>query len=124
MSFPLVTLGLAMLPEGGLEHLSVWHWMMWDVCWSSGRWHRAWGADRGYGRACRCVFANATCASARTRRISVAWRDRHGLGGAQLCDASGFLAVFAAGLVLQRVQNLPRRGTAPWALLRAPSDMI
>lgn len=34
-------------------------------------------------------------------------------GTAQLCFASGFLAVFAGGLALQRVKERPRAGTAP-----------
>jgi sodium/hydrogen antiporter len=33
-------------------------------------------------------------------------------GAAQLCYASGFMAVFAAGLALQRVREKPRAGTA------------
>lgn len=34
-------------------------------------------------------------------------------GAAQICLASGFLAVFAAGIWLQRVKERPRPGTAP-----------
>ncbi|BBQ02526.1 sodium:proton antiporter (plasmid) [Burkholderia sp. SFA1] len=112
-SFPLVTLGLAMLPKGGLAHLSVWHWMIWDVFWSS-------GAGIVLGALIGAVVGHVVV-YLRTRHEQAVGLDEFlalgvigmAYGVAQLCDASGFLAVFAAGLAFQRVQDLPRRGTVP-----------
>lgn len=110
-SFPFVTLGLAMLSPEGVKSISVWHWIMWDVIWSS----------------CAGILLGALIGAAighavvylRTRHSEAVGLDEFlslgvigvAYGVAQVCDASGFLAVFAAGLALQRVQDRPRTGT-------------
>lgn len=112
-SFPLVTLGLAMLPNAGVTPLNIWHWIMWDVFWSS-----AAGVVLG---AILGTAVGRTVVYLRTRHADAVGLDEFlslgvigmAYGVAQLCDASGFLAVFTAGLSLQRVQNLPLSGTIP-----------
>lgn len=111
-AFPFVTLGLAMLSKRGASSFSIWHWVGMDLVW----------ATTGG------VLIGATLASL-IGRLVVYLRTRHaqavGLdeflslgvigiayGAAQACDASGFLAVFAAGLALQRVEERPQPGTA------------
>lgn len=44
-------------------------------------------------------------------------------GVAQLCDASGFLAVFALDSHSSECKICPDAVRSPWALLRAPWDM-
>ena len=112
-SFPLVTLGLAMLPQAGATPLNIWHWIMWDVFWSSAA-GVVLGALVGTAVGRAVVYL-------RTRHAAAVGLDEFlslgvigiAYGVAQLSDASGFLAVFTAGLSLQRVQNLPLSGTTP-----------
>ncbi|WP_026259148.1 cation:proton antiporter [Uliginosibacterium gangwonense] len=106
-AFPFVLLGLGLLGKYDLGS-SLWHWWGIDVFWSMGA-----------GLCIGAVFG------ALIGRLVVRLRTRHqqavgldeflslGLmavayGAAQICMASGFLAVFAAGLALQRVQEQPR----------------
>lgn len=109
-SYPMVMLGLGLL---GLHPLGerMLHWWTMEFLWSMAA-GLAIGAALGAG----------------TGRLVVYLRSRHkeaaglneflgiGLigmayGTAQLSLASGFLAVFAAGLALQRVRELPRAAT-------------
>jgi NhaP-type Na+/H+ or K+/H+ antiporter len=111
-SFPLVTLGLAMLPHAGVQPLSVGHWLMRDVFWSS-------VGGIAFGTLIGAVVGHV--AYFRTRHAQAVGLGEFlslgvigmAYGVAQLCDASDFLAVFAAGLALQRVQNQPLSGTVP-----------
>ncbi|QKE64073.1 cation:proton antiporter [Aquipseudomonas campi] len=110
-AFPFVMLGLGLL---GLHELGAggWRWWLIDLLWAT--------------------FAGlliGALAGALIGKLVVYLRTRHHLalgldeflslgliavayGAAQLCLAYGFLAVFAAGLALQRVKEQPQRGTA------------
>jgi len=108
-AFPFVMLGLGLL---GLHDLGpgLAHW---------------WGVDLLWATTAGVVIGAALGAG--TGRLVVYLRSRHGeaagldeflglglvamaYGLAQLCLASGFLAVFSAGLALQRVRERPRAG--------------
>lgn len=118
-AFPFVMLGLGLL---GLHELGPggWRWWSVDLVWATGG-----------GVAIGGLLGTAT------GRLVVYLRSRHdeavgldeflGLGllalaygVAQLGQASGFLAVFAAGLALQRVRERPRSGSRP---LPAATDL-
>ena len=118
-AFPFVMLGLGLL---GLHELGPrgWRWLGMDLLWAT-------GAGLFIGAALGTLVG----------RLVVYLRTRHGqavgldeflalglvavaYGGAVLCLASGFLAVFAAGLALQRVQEQPRPGVAPLGRARDP----
>lgn len=105
-AFPFAVLGLGLL---GLDDAGT-HWLRWagiDLLWATGG-----------------GIAIGAALGASTGRLVVYLRSRHGeaigldeflglglvamaYGLAQLCLASGFLAVFAAGLALQRVREHP-----------------
>ncbi|WP_342245699.1 cation:proton antiporter [Pseudomonas sp. OTU5201] len=110
-AFPFVMLGLGLL---GLHDLGAggWRWWLVDLLWAT-----AGGLLIG------------AVMGALIGRLVVRLRTRHHLavgldeflslglmamayGVAQLCLASAFLAVFAAGLALQRVREQPQPGTA------------
>ncbi len=110
-AFPFVMLGLGLLGAHELGPALLRWWTV-DLLW----------ATLG-GAAIGAVLGAAT------GRLVVYLRSRHGeavgldeflglglmamaYGVAQLCLASGFLAVFAAGLALQRVRERPRPGAA------------
>ncbi|PYC24608.1 sodium:proton antiporter [Aquipseudomonas alcaligenes] len=111
-AFPFVMLGLGLL---GLHELGAggWRWWVVDLTW----------ATLG-------GLLIGGVAGASIGKLVVYLRTRHHLavgldeflslgliavayGAAQLCLASGFLAVFAAGLALQRVKEQPRAGREP-----------
>lgn len=113
-AFPFVMLGLGLL---GLHDLGIggWRWLLVDVVWSIGG-----------GLLTGAILGTLI------GRLVVRLRSRHqasvgldeflalGLialayGLAVLCGTYGFLAVFAAGLALQRVRELPARPPAPAA---------
>ncbi|WP_428414956.1 cation:proton antiporter [Methylibium sp.] len=111
-AFPFVMLGIGLL---GLH----------DLGSGLARW---WSIDLLWGTAGGVAIGGALGAA--TGRLVVHLRSRHrealgldeflgiGLVGmaygvAQICMASGFLAVFAAGLALQRVRERPRPDTRP-----------
>lgn len=122
-AFPFVMLGLGLL---GLHDLGpgLVRWWTVDLLWAT-----LGGAAIG------------GALGAATGRLVVYLRSRHGeavgldeflglglvamaYGLAQLCLASGFLAVFAAGLALQRVRERPRAGVQrPAAASSHASDM-
>ncbi|MWV17364.1 sodium:proton antiporter [Pseudomonas sp. L-22-4S-12] len=106
-AFPFVLLGLGLL---GLHELGAqgWRWWLLDLCWAT-----------------LAGLLIGALAGALIGKLVVYLRTRHHLavgldeflalglvavayGAAQLCLASGFLAVFAAGLALQRVKEQPR----------------
>lgn len=114
-AFPFVLLGLGLL---GLHELGAdgWRWWLLDLLWAT------------FGGLLIGALAGALIG-----KLVVRLRTRHhqaigldeflslGLiagayGAAQLCLASGFLAVFAAGLALQRVKEQPRSGAAWFAV--------
>lgn len=111
-AYPFVMLGLGLL---GLHELGP----------NLVRW---WGVDLLWATAGAIAIGGTL--GAITGQLVVYLRSRHGeavgldeflglglvgmtFGLAQLCDTSGFLAVFAAGLALQRVRERPRRRAQP-----------
>ena len=123
-AFPVVMLGLGLLGAHDLGAGLVRWWTV-DLLWAS-----------------LGGIAIGACLGAATGRLVVHLRSRHGeavgldeflglgligmsYGVAQVCLASGFLAVFAAGLALQRVREWPRAGAAarPGAVATHASDM-
>lgn len=110
-AFPFVLLGLGLL---GLHDLGSggWRWWVIDLLWATGG-GLIIGAILG-------SLIGKLVVHLRTRHRSAVGLDEFlalGLvavsyGAAQLCLASGFLAVFAAGLALQRVHERPFSGTA------------
>jgi NhaP-type Na+/H+ or K+/H+ antiporter len=113
-AFPFVMLGLGLL---GLHDMG-------------SQWLRWWSVDLLWATCGGAIIGAATGAA--TGRLVVYLRSRHdeavgldqflGLGVvglafglAQLSQASGFLAVFAAGMALQRVREQPRPHTRPLA---------
>lgn len=111
-AFPFVLLGLGLL---GLHDLGEggWRWWAMDLLWSTGG-GLVIGALLGKLIGRLVVYL-------RTRHHSAMGFDEFlslGLiaisyGVAQVCLASGFLAVFAAGLALHRVRERPLRGSVP-----------
>lgn len=109
-AFPFVLLGLGLM---GLHELGPdgWHWWVVDLLWATGG-GLAIGAILG-------ALIGKLVVYLRTRHQSAVGLDEFlslGLvaisdGIAQLCLASGFLAVFAAGLALNRVREQPLAGT-------------
>ena len=123
-AFPFVMLGLGLLGAHDLGAGLVRWWTV-DLLWAS-----------------LGGIAIGACLGAAIGRLVVHLRSRHGeavgldeflglgligmsYGVAQVCLASGFLAVFAAGLALQRVREWPRAGAAarPGAVATHASDM-
>jgi NhaP-type Na+/H+ or K+/H+ antiporter len=109
-AYPFVLLGLALM---GLHEMGEWGWRWWtlDLLWAT-LGGLAIGAVLGR-------FIGILVVYLRTRHQNALGLDVFlslGLvalsyGVAQLCLASGFLAVFAAGLALQRVREHPMAGT-------------
>ena len=105
-AYPFVLLGLGLLGRHELGH-DAWHWWMVDVLWATIG-GVAIGAALG-------ALIGALVVRLRTRhRLAVGLDEFLSLGlvavtygVAQLCLASAFLAVFAAGLALRRVNELP-----------------
>lgn len=109
-AFPFVLLGLGML---GLHTLGAYGWRWWaiDVSWAT-------VGGLGIGALLSAAIGKLLV-HLRTRHRQATGLDEFvslGIvavtyGVAQLCHASGFLAVFAAGLALQRVKERPQAGT-------------
>lgn len=105
-AFPFVMLGLGLL---GLHDLGSWgwHWFAIDVLWATGGGLLIGGALG--------VLVGRVAVALRRNQVAAAGLDEFlalGLialayGLAVLCHAYGFLAVFAAGLALQRVREAP-----------------
>lgn len=111
-AFPFVMLGLGLLGHHGLGD-GGWRWWTVDLLWAT-------VAGLGIGAALGSVVG-WIIVRLRTRHQSAVGMDEFlslGLialayGAAQLGMASGFLAVFAAGVALQRVKEQPKSGTKP-----------
>lgn len=109
-AFPFVLLGLGLLGKYDLG-AHAWRWWAVDVFWSMGAGLLI-GATLG-------ALLGRLVVRLRTRHQQAVGFDEFlslGLmaaayGAAQICLASGFLAVLAAGLALQRVQEQPRTHT-------------
>ena len=109
-AFPFVMLGLGLL---GCHDLGAggWRWWAVDVLW-------AMGGGLFIGAALGTLIGRLVV-HVRTRHHQATGLDEFlsiGLvavayGASQLCLASGFLAVFGAGLALQRVKERPRAGS-------------
>jgi len=119
-AFPFVLLGLGLLGLHPLGSLG-WHWLLLDLLWSTGGGLLI-GAILGGLVGTLVVYM-------RTR-----YRNAMGLneflslglvavsyGVAQSCLASGFLAVFAAGLAISRVRDLPITGQLALELAKVSS---
>lgn len=118
-AFPFVMLGLGLL---GLHELGPrgWRWLGMDLLWAT-------GAGLFIGAALGTLVGGWWCTCEPAMARPWAWTSSLALGlvavaygGAVLCLASGFLAVFAAGLALQRVQEQPRPGVVPLGRARDP----
>jgi NhaP-type Na+/H+ or K+/H+ antiporter len=111
-AFPFVLLGLGLLQKH-VPGIYVLHWWAIDLLWST-------MGGLAIGAALSAVIGKLIV-HLRTRHQQAKGLDEFislGIvamtyGVAQLCHASGFLAVFAAGLALQRVKEHPRKGTKP-----------
>ncbi|GAB2490733.1 cation:proton antiporter [Comamonas humi] len=110
-SYPMVMLGLGLL---GLHPLgeSMLHWWAMEFLWSMVA-GLVIGATLGAGTGRFVVYLRSR------HREAAGLNEFLGIGligaaygAAQLCLASGFLAVFAAGLALQRVRELPAAAMA------------
>jgi len=109
-AFPFVLLGLGLLGSHDLG-AGGWHWWAMDVLWATGG-GLAIGALLGALIGILVVYLRTRHQSAIGLNLFLCL----GLiaisyGIAQICLASGFLAVFAAGLALQRVREHPMAGT-------------
>lgn len=111
-AFPFVMLGLGLL---GLHELGdgLWRWWAIDMLWATAA-GTAIGALLGAGAGRLVVHLRSRHDEAVGRDeflalglVGMAW------GTAQLAQASGFLAVLAAGLALRRVRERPRADTRP-----------
>lgn len=119
-AFPFVLLGLGLM---GLYPLGAggWHWWVVDLLWATSGGLLI-GATLG-------ALIGKLVVHLRTRHHSATGLDEFlclGLiaisyGAAQLCLASGFLAVFAAGLAVHRVREQPQAGTVSLDIRPTPS---
>jgi NhaP-type Na+/H+ or K+/H+ antiporter len=117
-AFPFVMLGLGLL---GLHELGAggWRWWAVDLVWAT-------VGGLAIGAAMGALVGNLVVFLRTRHKEAIGLNEFLSLGLvavayglAQLSLASGFLAVFAAGLALQRVKERPRAGTRS---LAAPSS--
>ena len=111
-AFPFVMLGLGML---GLHELGMswWRWFAIDMVWAV-------GAGLAIGTACGTLIGRLVIYLRREHREAVGLDDFLALGlialsygGALLIHSYGFLAVFAAGLALRRIERHHSGDAAP-----------
>ena len=117
-AFPFVMLGLGLM---GLHELGAGGWRRWaiDLLWAS-------AGGLAIGAAMGALVGNLVVFLRTRHKEAVGLNEFLSLGLlavayglAQLILASGFLAVFAAGLALQRVKEQPHAGTRP---LKVPAS--
>lgn len=120
-AFPFVMLGLGLL---GLHDLGVggWRWLAVDVLWAV-------GGGLLVGTAIGTLVGRVVLYLRRTHREALGTDDFIAVGlialsygVALLCHTYGFLAVFAAGLALRRVEMGEPRPAGPVAIRAAPGD--
>jgi NhaP-type Na+/H+ or K+/H+ antiporter len=119
-AFPFVMLGLGLLGQHDLGS-GAWRWALIDLLWGT-----VGGLVIG---ALLGALIGRLVVYLRTRHRQAVGLDEFlslGLvalayGAAQICVASGFLAVFAAGLALQRVKERPRIGSVSLGLSTSTS---
>lgn len=106
-AFPFVLLGLGLLGQHELGALG-WRWLVVDVLWAV-------SAGLGSGLALGTLIGRLALVLRRQRREAVGLDDFLGLGlialsygVALMLSAYGFLAVFAAGLALRRIERRSR----------------
>ena len=122
-AFPFVMLGLGWLGLHALGH-GLWRWWVLDLVWT-----------------CLGGLAIGAALGTATGRLVVHLRSKYrqalgldvfiGLGlvgmaygAAHVCGASGFMAVFAAGLALQRVRGSGGPGTQPGKMAGEMQDSV
>jgi NhaP-type Na+/H+ or K+/H+ antiporter len=119
-AFPFVMLGLGILGQHELGD-GAWRWTLIDLLW---------GTVGGLGiGAMLGAMIGRLVVYLRTRHHQAVGLDEFlslGLvalayGVARICVASGFLAVFAAGLALQRVEERPSAGSVPLGISTSTS---
>jgi NhaP-type Na+/H+ or K+/H+ antiporter len=118
-AFPFVLLGLGLLGQHQLGPHAL-HWWLVDLLWAT-------GGGLLIGAMLGSLMGNLVI-YLRTRHHRAIGMDEFlalgviaiSYGSAQLCLASGFLAVFAAGLALSRVQDHPIAGSLPLDHPHAP----
>lgn len=109
-AFPFVMLGLGLMGLHGLG-AGAWRWWAVDVLWAT-------VAGVAIGAVLGMLIGKFVIYLRTRHHLAVGLDEFLSLGlvavvygVAQLCLASGFLAVFAAGLALQRIEETPREGT-------------
>lgn len=111
-AFPFVLLGLGLMGQYELG-ANGWKWLSVDLAWAT-------FAGMLVGAVVGALAGNLVV-YLRTRHHRATGMDEFltlgviavSYGAARLCLASGFLAVFTAGLALRRVHNYPLTGTVP-----------
>jgi NhaP-type Na+/H+ or K+/H+ antiporter len=111
-AFPFVLLGLGLLGQHELGR-GGWHWIVIDLLWST-------AGGLAIGAAFGALIGRLVVYLRTRHRQAIGLNEFLSLGivaiaygTAQLCLASGFLAVFAAGLALQRVEENPSEDSRP-----------
>ena len=120
-AFPFVLLGLGLL---GLHDIrpSLWHWFAFDVLWGV-------GAGIAIGAALGTAVGQLVLYLRRTHKEAVGLDNFLALGligltygAASLAAGYGFLAVFAAGVALRRLERRASAQAAPGAPARAQPE--
>ena len=119
MAFPLVLLGLGLLGAHDLGQFGS-RWLLLDVVWAS-------LAGLGSGWLCGLLIGKLVVYLRQAYREALGMEEFLVLGSialaygiAHLCAGNGFLAVFAAGLALRRIEHLNSGASAPAAVSVSP----
>jgi NhaP-type Na+/H+ or K+/H+ antiporter len=121
-AFPLLMLGLGLLGLHDLGDPLWWRWMAVDVLWAS-------VAGLGIGAALGTAVGTLVLYLRRTHREAVGLDDFLALGLIALtygialgCHTYGFLAVFAAGLALRRIERKGSKAAGQSVVPTLPRD--